>query len=115
MLKSTQECQGVSQAIDCAVYLLNRCPSKSLDNKTPQEAWNGMKPTVSHLRIFRSIVYVHILSQRRSKLDDRSKKNVFVGYDKQSKGYKLYNPVTRKVVVSRDVDFDEEGSWDWTF
>nr|GEU99660.1 retrovirus-related Pol polyprotein from transposon TNT 1-94 [Tanacetum cinerariifolium] len=70
----------------------------SLDNKTPQEAWNGMKPTVSHLRIFGSIAYVYVPSQRRSKLDDRSKKHVFVGYDKQSKGYKLYNPVTRKVV-----------------
>ncbi|GJY66091.1 retrovirus-related pol polyprotein from transposon TNT 1-94 [Tanacetum coccineum] len=102
------------EAVDCAVYLLNRCPSKSLDNKTPQEAWNGMKPTVSHLRIFGSIAYVHVPSQRRSKLDDRSKKHVFVGYDKQSKGYKLYNPVTRKVVVSRDVEFEEEGSWDWS-
>ncbi|GKD76667.1 retrovirus-related pol polyprotein from transposon TNT 1-94, partial [Tanacetum coccineum] len=89
-------------------------PSKSLDNKTPQEAWNGLKPTVSHLRVFGSIAYVHIPSQRRSKLDDRSEKHVFVGYDKQSKGYKLYNPVTRKVVVSRDVEFDEEGSWDWS-
>ncbi|GKD48884.1 retrovirus-related pol polyprotein from transposon TNT 1-94 [Tanacetum coccineum] len=103
-----------AEAVDCAVYLLNRCPSKSLDNKTPQEAWNGMKPIVSYLRIFGSIVYVHVPSQRRSKLDDRSKKHVFVGYDKQSKGYMLYNPVTRKVVVSRDVDFDEEGSWDWS-
>ncbi|GKD46821.1 retrovirus-related pol polyprotein from transposon TNT 1-94 [Tanacetum coccineum] len=105
---------GVAKAVDCAVYLLNRCPSKSLDNKTPQEAWNGMKPTVSHLRIIRSIAYVHVPSQRRSKLDDRSKKHVFVGYDKQSKGYKLYDRVTRKVVVSRDVEFEEEGSWDWS-
>nr|GEV69410.1 copia-type polyprotein [Tanacetum cinerariifolium] len=39
-----------AEAVDCAVYLLNRCPSKSLDNKTPQEAWNGLKPTVSHLQ-----------------------------------------------------------------
>ncbi|PWA98023.1 hypothetical protein CTI12_AA024020 [Artemisia annua] len=103
-----------AEAVDCAVYLLNRCPSKSLDNKTPQEAWNGMKPTVSHLRVFESIAYVHVPSQRRSKLDDKSEKHVFVGYDKQSKGYKLYNPITGKVVVSRDVEFDEEEAWDWS-
>nr|GEY89548.1 copia-type polyprotein [Tanacetum cinerariifolium] len=103
-----------AEAVNCAVYLLNRCPSKSLDNKTPQEAWNGLKPTVSHLRVFGSIEYVHVPSQRRLKLDDRSEKHVFVGYEKQSKGYKLYNPVKKKVVVSRDVEFDEEGSWDWS-
>ncbi|GJV87874.1 retrovirus-related pol polyprotein from transposon TNT 1-94 [Tanacetum coccineum] len=92
-----------AEAVDCAVYLLNRCPSTSLDNKTPQEAWNGLKPTISHLQVFGSITYVHVSSQRRSKLDDRSEKHVFVGYDKQSKGYKLCNPVTRKVVVSEEV------------
>nr|GEV61326.1 copia-type polyprotein [Tanacetum cinerariifolium] len=43
-----------ADAVDCTVYLLNRCPSKSLDNKTPQEAWNGLKPTVSHLRAIKS-------------------------------------------------------------
>nr|GEU39751.1 retrovirus-related Pol polyprotein from transposon TNT 1-94 [Tanacetum cinerariifolium] len=101
-----------AEAVDCAVYLLNRCPSMSLHNKTPQEACNGLKTTASHLRVFGSIAYVYVSSQRRSKLDDRSENHVFVGYDKQSKGYKLYNPVTRKVVVSRDVEFDEEGSWD---
>nr|GEY46146.1 copia-type polyprotein [Tanacetum cinerariifolium] len=57
----------------------------SHDNKTLQEAWNGLKPTVSYLRVFRSITYVHVPSQRRLKLDDRSEKHVFVGYDKQSK------------------------------
>nr|GEY09874.1 retrovirus-related Pol polyprotein from transposon TNT 1-94 [Tanacetum cinerariifolium] len=78
-----------AEAVDCAVDLLNRCPSKSLDNKTPQEAWNGLKPTVSHLRVFGSIAYVHVPSQRRLKLDDRSEKHV-------------------------DVEFDEERSWDWS-
>lgn len=102
-----------AEAVDCAVYLSNRCPSKSLDNKTPQEAWNGKKPTVSHLRVFGSIAYVHVPCQRRSKLDDRSKKHIFIGYDKQSKGYKLYNPSTRKVIMSRDVEFDEEETWNW--
>nr|GEV14055.1 hypothetical protein [Tanacetum cinerariifolium] len=77
-------------------------PMESLNNKTPQEAWNGINPIISHLSIFGSFVYVHHLSQRRSKIDDRSKKHVFVGYDNQSKGYKLYNSVTRKMVPSLD-------------
>nr|GEY21750.1 hypothetical protein [Tanacetum cinerariifolium] len=94
--------------------ILNMVRSILKNNKTPQEAWNGLKPTVSHLRIFGSIAYVHVPIQRRSTLDDRSEKHVFVGYDKQSKGYKLYNPVTKKEVVSRDVEFDEERSWDWS-
>lgn len=37
-----------------------------------------------------------------------------IGYEKQSKGYKLYNPITGKVVVSRDIEFDEEEAWDWS-
>ncbi|GJR08472.1 retrovirus-related pol polyprotein from transposon TNT 1-94 [Tanacetum coccineum] len=86
----------------------------SLDNKTPQEAWNGMKPTISHLRVFGSIAYVHVPSQMRSKYDDKIEKHVFIGYEKHSKVYKLYNPITRKVVVSRDVEFEEEESWDWS-
>lgn len=44
---------------------------------------------------------------------DRSAKYVFIGYDLNSKGYKLYNPTNEKIVVSRDVEFDEEASWDW--
>ena len=51
--------------------------------------------------------------QERSKLDDRSVKHVFIGYDQNSKGYKLYNPSNGKIMVSRDVEFDEEAIWDW--
>ena len=35
-------------------------------------------------------------------------KHVFIGYDANSKGYKLYNPSNGKIVVSCDVKFDEE-------
>nr|GFA02479.1 copia-type polyprotein [Tanacetum cinerariifolium] len=87
---------------------------KEFRQQHPTRTWNGLKPTVAHLRVFGSIAYVHVPSQRRLKLADRSEKHVLVGYDKQSKGYKLYNPVIRKVVVSRDVEFDKERSWDWS-
>ncbi|KAL4017192.1 hypothetical protein IC575_024868 [Cucumis melo] len=59
------------------------------------------------------MAYAHIPDQKRSKLDDKSEKYVFVGYDASSKGYKLFNPVTKKTIVSRDVVFDEEASWNW--
>jgi len=48
----------------------------------------------------------------RRKLDDRSQKCIFVGYSEESKAYRLYNPITKKYVISRDVVFKEEEAWD---
>ena len=39
------------------------------------------------------------------------KKLVFIGYDEKTKGYKLFNPVTNKVLMIRDVVIDEENKW----
>ncbi|KAK2994415.1 hypothetical protein RJ640_009642 [Escallonia rubra] len=103
-----------AEAVDCAVYLSNRCPTRSVWNQTPQEAWSGYKPSVSHLKVFGSIAYVHVPDQQRNKLDDKSEKFIFIGYSQESKGYKLYNPVDKKMKVSRDVTLDEKSSWDWT-
>ena len=41
-------------------------------------------------------------------------KYVFIDYNSSFKGYKLYNPSARKVIVIRNVEFDEEGTWNWT-
>ena len=60
--------------------------------------------------MFGNIAYAHVPDQERSKLGDKRKKYVFIGYDLSSKGYKLYNPSTGKVIVSQDVEFDEEGT-----
>ncbi|XP_074362613.1 uncharacterized protein LOC141702933 [Apium graveolens] len=61
-------------AVQCAVYLLNRCPTKSVRNKTPNEAWSGSKPSVGHLRIFGCSAYAHIPDQKIKKLDDKGEK-----------------------------------------
>ncbi|KAF8365039.1 hypothetical protein HHK36_032960 [Tetracentron sinense] len=89
------------------------CHTKSVKNKTPQEAWSGYKPSVSHLKIFGCIAYAQVPKAKRKKLDDRGEKCIFIGYSEESKAYKLYNPLTNKVVVSRDVIFNEEESWNW--
>ncbi|KAG6408832.1 hypothetical protein SASPL_131857 [Salvia splendens] len=80
---------------------------------TPQEAWNGRKPGIAHLRVFGSKAYAHVPDQTRSKLDDKSKPFIFIGYDSNTKGYKLYDPTSQKTMISRDVEFDEEGVWDF--
>ena len=101
-----------AEAVSCAVYLINRSPTTSLEKCTPHEAWYGTKPSVHHLKVFGSVAYSHIPDAMRSKLDDKSEKCIFIGYSERSKAYKLYNPVTKKMVISRDVRFDENSSFE---
>lgn len=95
------------------MYLLNRSFTSSVDGKTPYEAWHGRKPSVEHLRVFGCVVHVKNARPHLRKLDDRSIPMVFIGYEAGSKAYRVYDPVTRRVHVTRDAVFDEAASWDW--
>lgn len=48
----------------------------------------------------------------RKKLDHRSGKCIFIGYSEESKAYRIYNPITKNYIISRDVEFKEEEAWD---
>jgi transposase InsO family protein len=97
-----------AEAVSTAVYLKNRSPTKALDNKTPQEVWSGQRPSISHLKIFGCIAYMHIPKEKRSKLDSKSQQCIFLGYLEGSKAYRLYDPIKQQLITSRDVIFDEE-------
>jgi len=113
MLKSKNVSKELwAEAVACAVYTLNRCKTTSLEGVTPQEAWSGYKPTVAHMKVFGSTTYAHVPKERRIKLDDRSIKLVFVGYDERSKAYRLLDPTNNKIVISRDVQVNEEVTWE---
>ena len=73
----------------------------------PQQAWCGKNSRISHLRSFGCIAYAHVLEETRIKLDDISQKCIFVGYSEESIAYKLYNPITKKYVINKDVLFKE--------
>lgn len=51
--------------------------------------------------------------QKRLKLDDKSYKCVFLGMSEESKAYRLFDPIAKKVVLSKDVVFEENESWNW--
>ena len=50
---------------------------------------------------------------KRTKLDDKSLCCILLGVSEVSKAYKLYDPISQKIIISRDVVFDEDKSWDW--
>jgi hypothetical protein len=66
---------------------------------------------VQHLRTFRCLVHVKDTTPNLKKLDDQSWPMVFISYEPGSKAYRSYDPVLKKVIVSRDVMFDEQAQW----
>ncbi|KAL4291772.1 hypothetical protein GQ457_14G025100 [Hibiscus cannabinus] len=102
-----------AEAVATFVYLLNLSPTRAVLNRTPYEAWYERRPSVSHLRVFGCVAYALINSQFRQKLDKKSEKCIFIGYCTQSKAYRLYNPLCGKILIRRDVIFDERKCWDW--
>ena len=74
---------------------------------TLKEMWSGLKPDISHLRIFRCVAYVHVLKGKRQKLDPKSREMIFVGYWNLSKGWQFWDAKNRHIEISHDVKFDE--------
>ncbi|GJT32634.1 retrovirus-related pol polyprotein from transposon TNT 1-94 [Tanacetum coccineum] len=72
-----------AEAVATSVYLLNRLATKAVSDI------------------------------KRSKLDAKARKGIIVGYATASKGYRIYDLTNSKIVISRDVSFDEGAYLDW--
>ena len=92
-------------ALNTAVNLLNRVPSKSVQT-TPYEIWKGRKPKLNYLKVWGCPAYVKALAP--DKLEAKSTLCYFVGYPKGTKGYYFYYPEDYNVLVSKDATFLEE-------
>lgn len=101
------------EAVHHAVYILNRLPTRALSNQTPYEAWTGLKPNMSHIRVFGCITHMKNLKICMNKLGDQSKQVINLGREPGTKAYRLYDLVGEKLMVSRDVVFDETATWSW--
>lgn len=96
-----------AEAVSTAAYITNRCPTRALAFLTPEEMWSGKKPDITHMKIFGCEVMVHVPKEKAKKWDSKTNKLIFIGYGEQTKGYRLLDPKTRKIIISRDVIFLE--------
>lgn len=95
-----------AEATNTAVYILNCSGTSSVEGKTPWELWFGDKyKYFKGLEIFGSEVYAHVPNQKRHKWDPKSKQGIFVGYEEDSKVYRIYFPKQHQIEVVRNVMF----------
>ncbi|WJX94099.1 hypothetical protein P8452_75554 [Trifolium repens] len=93
--------------------------SKKVLDKTPNEAWAGVRPwigvrpSVGHFKVFESLCLRHVPTHYRRKLDDRGQATIFLDYH-SAEAYKLYSPTRNKMVTCRDEQFDKAKSWNWS-
>ena len=96
------------EAVNCASYIQNRVPHKSIGGVTPFKALMGHKPKVSHLRVFCSKAWAIIPSNKRKSFQPQSSECILLGYAYDAKAYKLMEIATRICFIEQSVQFNED-------
>ncbi|RVX15338.1 Copia protein [Vitis vinifera] len=102
-----------AEAANTTVFLHNRLSTKAVKNQTPFEAWYGYKPPMTFLKVFGCLCFTYVPQVKRDKLDKKVAAEIFIGYSTISKAYKVFQPHTDTIIISRDVHFMENEEWDW--
>jgi len=68
------------EAVATIIYIMNRTPIATVHGMTLEKKFTCKKPNVSHLRMFSCIAYVHVPDEKRSKLNPKAKKCIFIRY-----------------------------------
>lgn len=89
------------------VYLINKLHSLVINWKTPFEMLFQKSPRYDHLKVFGCLCFASTLRRNRTKMDERIRKCVFIGYPASVKGYTLYDLNDHSIFISRDVYFYE--------
>ena len=90
------------------VYLINRFPSVPLKGDASQRAWTIKNVSYQHSNVFGCLAYMHVPRDHGSKLDNKSKPCIFLGYSEDEFGYKMWDLLDKKVVGSRNIVFLED-------
>ncbi|GJX13195.1 zinc finger, CCHC-type containing protein [Tanacetum coccineum] len=94
---------GVLERRNRTIMSTTRCMMKA--TKMPQGFWDEASSAASIRKG---------PAATSNKLDDRRIKMVYLGNEHGSKAYRLFDPTTQRICVSRDVKFKENEKWDWS-
>jgi hypothetical protein len=96
-----------AEAINTTCYSINRLYLHRILKKTPYELLTGKKPNVSYFRVFGSKCFILVKRGRKSKFAPKAVEGFLLGYDSNTRAYRVFNKSTGLVEVSCDIVFDE--------
>jgi hypothetical protein len=99
-----------AEAINTACYFINRLYLHRILKKTSYELLTGKKPNVSYFRVFGSKCFILVKRGKNSKFAPKAVEGFLLGYDSNTRAYRVFNKSTRLVEVSCDIVFDETNS-----
>jgi transposase InsO family protein len=96
-----------AKAINTACYTINCLYLHRILRKTSYEILTGKKPNVSYFRVFGSKCFILVKRGRKSKFLPKAVEGFLLGYDSNTRAYRVFNKSTGLVEVSCDIVFDE--------
>lgn len=92
-----------AKSCNIVVYFYNQSPHKVLGKLTHEEALKGKKLDLAHIHMFGCLVYFHVPSKKRTKLEP-----IIMGHSETSKSCKVYILALWKTMIHIDVRFEEQ-------
>ncbi|GKF61672.1 retrovirus-related pol polyprotein from transposon TNT 1-94, partial [Tanacetum coccineum] len=96
------------EALNTMVHVINLTPCVPFRFDVPDRVWSGKDVLYCYLCVFVCKASVRIPKDERLKLDVKGKPRVFLGYGQDEFRYRLYEPVQKKLIRSRDEVFEED-------
>ncbi|GKE23502.1 retrovirus-related pol polyprotein from transposon TNT 1-94, partial [Tanacetum coccineum] len=96
-----------AEAVATACYTQNRSVIRLRHGKTPYELLHDKLPDLSFFHVFGALCYPTNDSENLGKLQPKADIGIFIGYAPTKKAFRIYNRLTRRIIETIHVDFDE--------
>jgi hypothetical protein len=96
-----------SKAVNTSCHAVNYLYLHRLLKKTSYELLKGNKPNDSYFHVFGSKFYILVKRGRHSKFAPKAVEGILLGYDSNTKPYRVFNKSSGLVEVIGDIVFDE--------